>query len=144
MLQAFIAKSELLTRTASSGLVVRPLFGPLAILPLVPEAGKQLNIPSLPLTDDALEALPAIREAGAALSQSGKVVYVEAEYFGGTGTQANCLFENGVLINEPTVHDNAINEALRFLGVEIAGAIDEFATVGLNRFRSTERWVSDT
>jgi hypothetical protein len=108
---------------------------------LVDAVAGDCGIPSLPLTDDQLDALPAIAKLGEKLSGSGKVAYVEAEFFGGVGTQANCLFAIGRLVSGPTVHEHAINEALRFVGVEVCGATDEFDTVGLGRCRSTEQWL---
>ena len=140
-LQAFIADTQLMNGSTVADAPVRPLHGSLAILPLVREIAMRFGIPSLPLTDEGFDAVPAICEVGGKLSKAGRVAYVEAEFFGGVGMQANCLFENGVLVSRPTVHANAINEALKFLGVEIAGAFDEFSTVGLWRHRSTDGWL---
>jgi hypothetical protein len=143
-LQAFIGDAQLMDGGLVGDAAVRPLHASLAILPLVQEVAKRIGIPSLALTDEEFNALPAICEVGARLSKSGRVVYVGAEFLGGVGTQANCLFENGILVSKPTIHKNAINEALKFLGVEVAGATDEFATVRLWRHRNTDGWVSDT
>jgi hypothetical protein len=98
----------------------------------------------LPLTDGGLNAVPVISRLGAELSKAGRIAYVEAEYFGGTGTQANCLFEFGQPLAEPGVSEEAINEALRFLGVTAADGKDEFDTVDLGRNRGTEGWARDT
>jgi len=68
--------------------------------------------------------------------------YVEAEYFG-AGTQASCLFENGNLVKGPLLSQDAINEALRFLGVSAMQGSDEFATVGLGQRQHTEDWLDD-
>ena len=145
-LQAFVGSSQVLRADAVPGATVLPLDGTLAILPLAGKVASDCGIPSLPLTDEQLDALPAIARLGEKLSAFGKVVYVEAEFFGGVGMQANCLFENGRLVSGPAVHERAINEALRFVGVKISGAIDEFDTVGLGRVRSTSEWLvtSDT
>lgn len=41
------------------------------------------------------------------------------------------------------VADDAVNAALRWLGVTAADGRDEFATVGLDRNRDTEAWLDD-
>jgi hypothetical protein len=143
-LQAYIGDAQLMNGDLLGNAAVRPLHGSLAILPLVQVLAEHVGVPSLPLTDERFDALPAICEIGGRLSRAGRVVYVEAELFGGVGTQANCLFENGSLVSRPTVHENAINEALKFLGVEVGGAIDEFDTVRLWRHRNTDGWLNDT
>jgi hypothetical protein len=142
-IQAFIGDARLIDGSLTDGATVLPLHEALVILPLVREVTIRMGIPSLPLTDENFDAVPAICEVGGKLSTSGRVAYVEAELFGGAGTQANCLFENGILVSNPTVHENAINQALKFLGVEVAGAFDEFETVGLGRHRNTERWLGE-
>jgi hypothetical protein len=38
--------------------------------------------------------------------------------------------------------DMAVNVLLRWLGVQPAGEIDEFAAAGLNRYRWTEEWAA--
>jgi hypothetical protein len=142
-IQAFIGDARTIDGSVTDGAAILPLHESLVILPLVREVTIRMGIPSLPLTDEDFDAVPAICEVGGKLSKSGRVAYVEAEFFGGAGTQANCLFENGVLVSNPTVHENAINEALKFLGVEVAGALDEFDAVDLGRHRSTERWLGE-
>jgi hypothetical protein len=81
------------------------------------------------------------------------VTYVEAEFFGGEGHQAALVWDHGMRVLEviepepeagapaPPLREGAINQALRRLGVSVAtGEVDEFDTVGLGRFRSTEEW----
>jgi hypothetical protein len=140
-LQAFLGSSHVLRASEVPSATVLPLNDTLAILPLVEIVAGGCGIPSLPLTDEQLDALPAIARLGERLSTLGKVVYVEAEFFGGVGMQANCLFESGRLVSGPAIHERAINEALRFVGVAISGAVDEFDTVGLGRVRSTAQWL---
>jgi len=87
-------------------------------------------------------------------SHAAPVAYVEAEFWGGEGHQAAAVWDRGVRVleiiepepeagaREPPVRECAINQALRCLGVEVAsGEVDEFDSIGLGRFRSTEEWL---
>lgn len=107
--QAFVGGSQVLRAGVVPGATVVPLNSTLAILPLVEMVASDTGIPSLPLTDDRLAALPAITRLGEKLSTLGRVAYVEAEFFGGMGKQANCLFESGRLVGGPAVHERATN-----------------------------------
>ena len=81
------------------------------------------------------------------------VAYFETEYFGGVGTQAVGVWRDRELILGPKISsaswdpknrnyvvDNGwpINEALRFVGVWTDGSKDEFDTLGLGQYRSTD------
>jgi hypothetical protein len=101
-----------------------------------------------------------VNELLARESAGGAVAYVEAEFFGGDGAQASVVWEHGGIVLGPLVdppdypHKDRppedprlelarlpINRALQRLGVQRAAqAVDEFATVGLGRHRSTEEW----
>jgi hypothetical protein len=78
------------------------------------------------------------------------VIYIEAEFFGGVGSQAAVGWEGGVLgfgprrTQTPTedragyavvddLADLAINAALRWIGVTRTRMRDEFDTVGVGR-----------
>ncbi|MFE1103698.1 hypothetical protein ACFW4K_24550 [Nocardiopsis alba] len=84
-------------------------------------------------------------------STLGPIAYLEADYFGGTGTQSSAVWEHGTLALGPlTVGEwerhpeegGPISRALRHLGVRVGPEdIDEFEAVGLNAHRSTESWV---
>ena len=89
------------------------------------------------LTTDVLQAL---LEA----SQGGQFIYFETEYFGGEGGQGASLFRDMRLEYGPTWDGiGPINTALRMMGVQtVPPAIDEFQTIGLNRNRTTEAWLS--
>lgn len=69
------------------------------------------------------------------------VAYVEADFFGGRGRQAAAVWQAGELMLEPVVDEAAIDRALARIGVTRAGGIDEFAALGLDRCRRTERWL---
>jgi hypothetical protein len=117
----------------------------LGLLPLVPGLLKALG----PLADEAgverLEDMPYVKLGvlwlAAKLSTAGRVVYVEAEFFGGVGEQASAGWENGEMVFGPVTASDAINQALRWLGVSAAPPDDEFDALGLGRHRFTERWL---
>lgn len=71
---------------------------------------------------------------------TGAFAYVEAEFFGGAGTQASVGFRDGQVAQGPVMARDAINQALRFLGVTASEGKDEFDTVGLGKHRSTVEW----
>jgi hypothetical protein len=77
-------------------------------------------------------------------SVQGMVMYFETEYFGGIGTQGAVVLEHGKVLLRPRVAESGpINEALALFGVEVRPpARDEFDTVGLGRYRSTDAWLS--
>jgi len=113
----------------------------------------------IPLPDDVLDALPGAptgaNETGTfthltaplaalitQLSQAERVAYVEAEYFGGTGTQVAAVWDGGRLIWGPEHGQlSPINHALRLLGVRRTPTQDEFECAGLNRYRHLEDWL---
>ena len=73
-------------------------------------------------------------------SRTGRLIYVEAEYFGGTGAQSAIGFARGeVSLAAAKAEGGPINAALRFLGVVQALGRDEFDTVGLGRHRHLEK-----
>ena len=125
----------------------------------------------LPITDDVYERLgggdgkpfgdavwflsPAIEALGRRASHIGSVAYLEAEMFGGTGTQATVAWRSGKVCLGPvtttfgwpppelsTNSQWAFNHALRELGVARGDAIDEFDALGLGgNHRHTEDWL---
>jgi hypothetical protein len=88
----------------------------------------------------------ALEQTLAEASRAGVLIYLETEYFGGVGVQAAALFRDRRIIwrrSESSSHrspkdDSPINSGLRELGVEAAGGLDEFDTIGLSEFRSLE------
>ena len=88
-----------------------------------------------------------------AASTTSPVAYIETEYFGGTGTQAAIVWNNGTVTMEPALYETPsdldlplmeqpINRALAILEVTCEpGQVDLFDTVGLGKFRSTEEWA---
>ena len=89
------------------------------------------------------------------VSHTGPIAYLEAEMFGGVGTQATIVWLNGEVWLGPattqfgwpppdraTSPHWAFNQALRQLGVTRGAAFDEFDAVGLGRHRHTGDWLA--
>jgi hypothetical protein len=87
------------------------------------------------------------------VSHTGPIAYLEAEMFGGAGTQATVVWLNGEVWRGPATTrfgwpppDRAssphwaFNQALRQLGVTRGAAFDEFDAAGLGRHRHTGDW----
>lgn len=120
------------------------------------------GITLLPVTDDVFDQVAATspssetrgpfwKLSGALealiidVSRHGRVAYIEADYFGGTGTQSAAVWHNGWVIMEPE-HANGIgpiNRALSALGVIAAPGQDEFDAVKLGRHRRTSAWTDE-
>lgn len=84
-------------------------------------------------------------------STRGAVAYVEADYWGGAGTQTAQVWNGGHVVfgplssveGEPFAREGSpISQALRLLGATKGDFFDEFDAVGLGRHRDTERWLS--
>jgi len=87
------------------------------------------------------------------VSHTGPIAYLEAEMFGGTGTQATVVWLHGeVWLGPATTQFGwpppdrasspqwAFNQALRQIGVTRGAAFDEFEAAGLGRHRHTGDW----
>jgi hypothetical protein len=97
----------------------------------------------LPFTDEGETTTPSpLAKLCEVLSQNRTIAYIEAEIFGGSGMQASFIFSNGVQVGQPIVADDAINQALRSLGVSKGNSIDEFEAVGLGLHRDTDQWLA--
>lgn len=86
-----------------------------------------------------------------AWSARGPLAYVEADFFGGTGSQRAVVWDRGVVDlgplhqseGEPTPEEGTpISRALRRLGVGVGpDERDEFDTAGLGAHCSTDAWA---
>ena len=90
----------------------------LKMIPLREGLRQQFQIPWLPFTDEGFtETPPGIEQLGSRLSLEGRaVIYVEAEFFGGDGSQAMIVWKGGVRTHGPICGSSAINEALPVTG----------------------------
>lgn len=124
----------------------------------------------LPVTNDMLERLggddvwpfgevfrflsAGVEALARRTSLAGDIAYLEADIFGGTGTQAMVLWRGGEACLGPvtaeftaTAPDPSssqqwpFNQALRELDVDRGDAFDEFDALGLGRWRHTEDWL---
>ena len=117
----------------------------ITMLPLTEKLLEQLSIPVWYIDDDDQEYIPPPDELVTFCSElpvKSRFAYIGAEFFGGEGTQSHLLFEGGKQICSPKIAKGAINEALRFLGVEKNAAYDEFDALELGRVRNTEDWLN--
>lgn len=73
-------------------------------------------------------------------SKNCMLAYIETDYFGGIGTQAGVLFENGNVIIEPTTEENIINKILNNIGIYRENGKDEFDSIGLGKYRRYSDW----
>ncbi len=83
-------------------------------------------------------------------SVAGPVGYVEAEYFGGPGSQRAVLWSGGQLAFGPVAvgeqdprppEGTPISQVLARLGVSRGDHFDEFDAAGLGRHRRTDGWL---
>lgn len=139
--------------------LIGPSLGPRPGLPPLTVVALPQDLGLLPLVGGLLKMLrplapadapprldypaPEVVWLAARLSAGGRVVYVEAEFFGGVGEQYSVGWEGGAVAWGPLAAPDAINQALRWLGVTVEpDAPDEFDTLGLGRHRFTERWLN--
>jgi len=162
VLSALIADLELLR--GSGELTVVPLPQGKGLVPLVEKLGSEhvsqpllrgwegRNAPDADFEspeerrryiDRASAAFARISSRCARLSSApgAAVVYVEADFWAGSGGQAASVWEGGELVLGPLVEREAINQALARLGVQAESSGERFVALDLGRFRSTESWI---
>lgn len=155
VLEAVIGRRALLAAAtrAQPAAVVVPLAQDMALIPMTDNlfdsitdgsAARPLGFWKLPAGFD--------RTLGA-WSGAGPIGYVEAELFGGIGTQRGAVWADGDLVLGPVSFEERsrhragaaattpISLVLARLGVSRGKHVDEFAAVGLPEHRSTEDWT---
>lgn len=144
-LQAIVGKEGVLDPVVKQEQTVR-LTQEILLLPLTDRfRAMHGNIPFLPFTDDGLDVIPeSLAALCDELSALGRIAYLEAEFFGGQGTQAIVLAAHGRIVRGPEVRAHAINEGLAFVGVAKKADLDRFDTLGLGQYRSTEHWLKSS
>ena len=144
VIAAFVAQQPVLRDHAIPGATVVPLPQGYGLIPLIEPIRARYGVPPAPLTAEQSSEVtgwPLIYESwGRALSELGPVAYIEAELFGGVGMQAAVLWRGGAVERMPFQAEDAINVALRHIGVVRTGS-DEFDALGLGRCRSTGDWL---
>jgi type IV secretory pathway VirB6-like protein len=69
------------------------------------------------------------------------LAWIEATYFGGWGGQTLVVWQNKEIVIGPASDSNAINRALKLLGVQATENLDEFDTLKLGRYKHTKQWL---
>ncbi|WP_370381502.1 hypothetical protein [Catenulispora sp. GAS73] len=151
-LQAVIAAEPVL-RALADGVepaLLAPLDQGLTLLPIT-DAFLDTFLDSDGVADDVAEVPAGFSRALSNCSRLGAVAYVEADYWGGAGTQRAQVWASGHVVfgplssveGEPFAPEGSpISQALRLLGATKGDFFDEFDAVGLGRHRDTERWLS--
>jgi hypothetical protein len=162
-IQALIASRDILksVQCAYSTACVISLPQNLALLPVTKafadDVAQAKSSPAQLPFDQFTILTGALAELAKELSETAPVVYVETEYFGGRGAQAAAVWQNGEIVFGPllsknieegqpgvfatSLSDEAINQALRSIGVVVTDDRDEFDTVGLGQYRSNDGWL---
>ncbi|KJK56908.1 hypothetical protein [Saccharothrix sp. ST-888] len=151
-LRALIASVELASVVAAEVRLARAvrLEQELALIPLTAELLGVLDQP-----EDAVVAGFDFFPGGfgrrlGAWSKAGPIAYVEADYFGGQGSQRGAVWVDGkielgplgIVAGEPfPAEGSPISQVLRRLGAHHPYGEDEFEAVGLGRHRHLEGWL---
>jgi hypothetical protein len=112
------------------------------MMPLTSAVRKRLKLPFCPLTDGGEDLPPELVNLCVAISRKGDLAYVEAEFFGGSGTQGSAVFRYGETVGPIIVDGHAINDALVKIGVQRLNHQDEFDALDLGKHRNIEDWLS--
>ncbi|MEU4522154.1 hypothetical protein AB0F52_25980 [Amycolatopsis sp. NPDC024027] len=154
-LQGAIATDPVLRKlagTAEEGCIV-PLTQRLCLLPMTDALFDAVTVAGAPTLDAFWKAPTGFGRALAACSAGGPITYVEADYFGGSGTQSAQVWDGGQVALGPLhlatgkpipAEGSPISRALRRLGVIKGKYFDEFDAVGLGRHRETGDWLPPT
>ena len=151
-LRAVIASEPVLLKLVQSieGARVVPLDQHLSLLPMTDALLEALTVAGAPGLDGFLDAPAGFGSVLAACSANGPAAYVEAEFFGGMGTQSAQVWDGGQVVLGPVVVEEGeltpaagspISQALRQLGVAKGDHFDEFDAVRLGRHRDTQDWL---
>lgn len=106
-----------------------------------------------------MELTESVASFGAGLSRVGPTLYLHSEFHGGEGTHEVLGWRDGEVTFGPLFTrtpresaevwyevadgpDMAINAGLRWLGGSADSSIDEFCSVGLDRYRWTDDWAN--
>ncbi|NEA26602.1 hypothetical protein [Actinomadura bangladeshensis] len=123
----------------------------LSLLPMTNALFDAVTVAGAPELDGFWKAPAGLGRLLAACSATGPAAYVEADYFGGTGTQSAQVWHAGKVVLGPlhkgeremfAADGSPISQALRRLGAAKGDHVDEFDAVGLGRHRRTDDWLS--
>ncbi|WP_145053029.1 hypothetical protein [Paenibacillus xylanexedens] len=135
---SFDAMKRLKEKYTSTKII--PFYNELIVIPLTDEVYDEINMNQGTTICNYDYLTEIISSYCREISKLGLVAYIEAEYFGGTGSQSAMVWDSSQVIFEETLSQSAINRSLELLGVCKLQGKDEFDTVGLGRHRNTEDW----
>jgi hypothetical protein len=152
-LQAVIATDPVLRELAATmpEACIVPLGQHLSLLPMTDVLFDAVTLAGAPELDGFWKAPAGFGHMVTTCSMTGPVAYVEADYFGGTGTQTVQVWDAGKVVlgplhlaeGEPSpATGTPLSQALRQLGATKGNHFDEFDAVGLGRHRDTDDWLS--
>ncbi|MFF7157434.1 hypothetical protein [Streptomyces sp. NPDC008139] len=152
-LQAVIAAESALRELAGSTTeaCIVPLGQRLWLLPMTDALFDAVAIAGASELNGFWKAPAGFDRLLTACSETGPVAYVEADYFGGAGTQTAQVWDAGKVVlgplrlaeGEPSpATGTPISQVLRRLGAARGSHVDEFSAVGLGRHRDTDDWLS--
>ena len=108
----------------------------------------------IPLTDDLYDEIgsgdeidrfqklsPAVEQWAMEISRDTPIAYIEAEFFGGFGGQGAVVWSGKTRVMGPIHSKNAINHVLRYFGIQVGTAYDEFDAIKLGQHRDTQDWI---
>jgi hypothetical protein len=154
-LQAVIATESVLRELAGSTTkaCIIPLGQHLWLLPMTDALFDAVAVAGAPELNGFWKAPAGFDRLLSACSEAGPVALVEADYFGGAGTQTAQVWDAGKVVLGPlrlamgepsSTTGTPISQALQRLGAARGNHVDEFAAVGLGRHRDTDGWLSPT
>lgn len=142
LIQAVIMMPDALPGTLPPDLSMVRLGQAVQMIPLGETALEKYELPFLALLEENnTKNLPALLKLLNNIRTTGRIAYIEAEYFGGEGAQAHILIDKDGDVKTSIATSDAINEALNWLGVQGTGKADEFESIGLGRCRDTNDWL---
>lgn len=145
-LQAFIGKQNDLEiiKDNFSVTVLRELGQGLCLIPMTEQLFDQINnyVSSNEISSFKYLTENVEREILKCINNK-ELAYVEADYFGGTGSQIGIVWKEGKRYMEFASGQNVINKVLSFLGAISNSEKDEFATLQLDKYSNTEDWTEN-
>lgn len=112
----------------------------MALIPMTDELFSELGRDKRPAIEGFSMLSGAVSAWATQASDRATVAYIRA---GSPGGQSAVVWKDRKIVLGPMHTPDAINQALRFLGIAAAPPRDEFDTLGLGRHRETDAWLKD-
>jgi hypothetical protein len=147
VISAFVARIPTLEAIAQryQNAVVVPLAQGFGLIPITHALRQEIHADDAARLYEFYEFTEPIQKIAVNASPLSSIAYIEAEFFGGDGTQAGIVWQQGQVIFEPLLSEEigVIDQVLRTLGVQVGADHDEFDALGLGKYRDTEDWLKD-